>query len=197
MEVWRIELYHHGIKGQRWGIRRFQNRDGTLTEAGRKRFNGGDDHERAKMLKKKGIKHLTNDELRTLNERLQLEQDYKTYTSKGESYTKKALAETGAKVLSTVAVTALAYTGAKYIAKRYDITPESIAKGYVDVSSRFATTLAKETVKATGNAAKESAKNIVAVAKRKAKTVSSKIKDGAEIGSRAFGTTVNDLRRKR
>lgn len=30
------ELYHHGIKGQRWGIRRFQNRDGTLTGAGRK-----------------------------------------------------------------------------------------------------------------------------------------------------------------
>lgn len=31
------ELYHYGIKGQRWGIRRFQNPDGTLTEAGRKR----------------------------------------------------------------------------------------------------------------------------------------------------------------
>lgn len=31
------ELYHHGVKGQRWGIRRFQNKDGTLTSAGRKR----------------------------------------------------------------------------------------------------------------------------------------------------------------
>lgn len=31
------ELYHHGIKGQRWGIRRFQNPDGTLTGAGRKK----------------------------------------------------------------------------------------------------------------------------------------------------------------
>lgn len=37
METWRAELYHHGIKGQRWGIRRFQNKDGTLTEAGKKR----------------------------------------------------------------------------------------------------------------------------------------------------------------
>lgn len=32
------ELYHHGIKGQRWGIRRYQNPDGSLTPAGRKRY---------------------------------------------------------------------------------------------------------------------------------------------------------------
>ena len=31
------ELYHHGIKGQRRGVRRYQNEDGTLTDAGRKR----------------------------------------------------------------------------------------------------------------------------------------------------------------
>lgn len=32
------ELYHHGIKGQRWGVRRFQNDDGTLTEEGIRRY---------------------------------------------------------------------------------------------------------------------------------------------------------------
>ena len=40
--MWRIikddELYHHGIKGQKWGVRRFQNPDGTLTSAGRRRL---------------------------------------------------------------------------------------------------------------------------------------------------------------
>ena len=32
------ELYHHGILGQKWGVRRYQNKDGTLTDAGKKRY---------------------------------------------------------------------------------------------------------------------------------------------------------------
>lgn len=36
------ELYHFGIKGQKWGIRRFQNPDGSYTEAGLKRYRKAD-----------------------------------------------------------------------------------------------------------------------------------------------------------
>lgn len=39
--MWRYnygsELYHHGIKGMKWGVRRYQNADSSLTEAGKKR----------------------------------------------------------------------------------------------------------------------------------------------------------------
>jgi hypothetical protein len=38
------ELYHHGILGMHWGIRRFQNSDGSLTAEGRKRYGIGDDN---------------------------------------------------------------------------------------------------------------------------------------------------------
>lgn len=45
MEAWReelyngLEIYHHGIKGQKWGVRRYQNPDGTLTSLGRDHLN--------------------------------------------------------------------------------------------------------------------------------------------------------------
>ena len=37
MEYETNELYHHGIKGQKWGVRRFQNSDGSYTAAGKRR----------------------------------------------------------------------------------------------------------------------------------------------------------------
>ena len=36
------ELYHHGVKGMKWGVRRFQNKDGSLTAEGRKRYGDGE-----------------------------------------------------------------------------------------------------------------------------------------------------------
>lgn len=36
-----LYLCHHGIKGMKWGVRRYQNSDGTYTDEGRKRYGLG------------------------------------------------------------------------------------------------------------------------------------------------------------
>lgn len=58
------ELYHHGILGQRWGFRRFQNKDGSLTSAGKKRYGdgnfGGKTHP-SKGIDRKEVKQLVKD----------------------------------------------------------------------------------------------------------------------------------------
>lgn len=42
--MYELYLAHHGILGQRWGIRRFQRKDGSLTSAGKNRYNEGARH---------------------------------------------------------------------------------------------------------------------------------------------------------
>lgn len=46
------ELYHWGVKGQKWGVRRYQNKDGTLTPAGKKRYDDGSNDASDKTAKK-------------------------------------------------------------------------------------------------------------------------------------------------
>ena len=52
------ELYHHGVKGQKWGVRRYQNPDGSLTAAGKRRFKRVVSNEKKQQLHTKRAKFL-------------------------------------------------------------------------------------------------------------------------------------------
>lgn len=77
------EIYHWGIKGQKWGVRRYQNPDGTLTAAGKKRYGDGegtDDNDKpayAPKAPKKNAGDYTDEELRAQINRMQMEKQYR------------------------------------------------------------------------------------------------------------------------
>lgn len=72
-------LSHHGIKGQKWGVRRFQNPDGTYTSAGKKhrQLQESSEHKEYNEIKKKHVSEMSNAELRKFNERATLEANYR------------------------------------------------------------------------------------------------------------------------
>lgn len=81
------ELYHHGVKGQKWGVRRFQNEDGTLTEAGKAKY-GVDSNGNIvnkDLYKKDRIKMATKDARKSFFKNNASGQDIMTYNKKDKN----------------------------------------------------------------------------------------------------------------
>ena len=77
----------------KWGVRRYQNKDGTRTAAGKKRRQEEYIHEDyAKAHSGKSVKSMSNEELKSVNKRLNMEQEYSRLSKKKESAGKKWIA---------------------------------------------------------------------------------------------------------
>lgn len=112
-------MQHHGIKGQKWGVRRFQNTDGSLTTAGKQRAS-----EAKKRTDSKNRGTLTNAQLKAKIERLQMEKQLRELTNQevnsGKVYTQKILKDVGSRVLTTVATGAILYAGKAAVSGSFD-----------------------------------------------------------------------------
>lgn len=103
-ENWRTSdvIMHHGIKGQKWGIRRFQNKDGTLTPKGKardKRQNSKNSSNRSKSYSNKIKSNKSSSDMQRKIE-------------KGKKAVVSGLKKYGPVVAKSAAITALAAVGA-------------------------------------------------------------------------------------
>jgi len=142
------DLQHHGILGQKWGIRRFQNKDGSLTQAGKARYDTETEEEH-KARKDKALKsgnasdvmefkkELTDQELRNVLNRINMEHQLSKYAFEESKANKvstkfdKAIGDiehAAAQVKKITTWTVAGVVTYNTIAKHYNKTPSGIAK---------------------------------------------------------------------
>jgi hypothetical protein len=104
-------LEHFGIPGMHWGHRKARSDKASKKNKKVTKENYSEDYKKKKNLKKKRISEMTNDELRALNDRMQLEKQYKELNkqdvSAGQKFVTKVLTDIGSDVVKSLIKSAI------------------------------------------------------------------------------------------
>ena len=162
-----LYLAHHGIKGQRWGVRRFQNEDGSLTPRGQKRYDKVANTNSARYLYKHR-KDISEEDYNKAYERVSRDYNLKNIASK-ENATLRAVGKKAASValkaglaVGTYAFLTKTDAGKKLVQSGKDKVKEALKNAVSEAASN--------TKDAAVNAAKEIRANVASNASQAVKS---------------------------